>query len=86
MERAHSVFKAAQVSEERWELTGIASTPATDLDDDIIDPLGAEFDIPLPLLWQHDSKKPIGHVIQARPTYRGSVLIGIGILGFGWEG
>ena len=27
---------------------------------------GAEFKLPLPLLWQHDSTQPIGHVTAAK--------------------
>lgn len=54
------VIKAAD--EERRELTGIASTPSPDRSRDVVEPKGAKFRLPMPLLWQHDSQQPIGHV------------------------
>src|SRR5262245_21535946 len=46
-------------------LEGIATTPRADRVGDIIEPQGAQFTLPLPLLWQHDQKQPIGEVIEA---------------------
>ena len=46
-------------------IEGIATTPKPDRVGDIIDPMGAEFELPLPLLWQHDRTQPIGHVVGA---------------------
>ena len=45
--------------------TGIASTPTPDRADDIVEPKGAVFNLPLPLLWQHDHKDPIGWITKA---------------------
>jgi HK97 family phage major capsid protein/HK97 family phage prohead protease len=33
-----------------------------------VEPKGASFELPLPLLWQHDSSQPIGHVTHAKVT------------------
>ena len=44
---------------------GIASTPSTDRAGDIVEPKGAEFQLPIPLLWQHSASQPIGWVTSA---------------------
>ena len=44
---------------------GIASTPSTDRAGDIVEPKGAEFQLPIPLLWQHIASQPIGWVTSA---------------------
>jgi hypothetical protein len=41
---------------------GIASTPSVDSHLDIVEPKGAEFTLPIPLLWQHDSIEVEGEV------------------------
>lgn len=68
MKRAYSLIEIKSVDEEQRTIEGIASTPATDLYDDIVEPMGAEFKLPLPFLWQHDKSKPIGHVTAAKAT------------------
>jgi len=52
-------------------IEGIATTPTPDRGGDILEPEGAEFTLPMPLLWQHDPKQPIGEVIEARVTAAG---------------
>jgi len=52
-------------------ITGTASTPSTDRLGDIVEPLGLEFQNPLPLLWQHRHDKPVGLVTMNRPTVDG---------------
>lgn len=69
--RAYSVFKLLDVQEEQRILTGIATTPTPDRSSDIVVPEGAQFQLPIPFLWQHDSKQPIGHVTQATVTSAG---------------
>jgi HK97 family phage prohead protease len=49
-------------------IEGIASTPAPDSYDDIVEPLGAKYAIPMPLLWQHRADSPVGHVEFAKPS------------------
>lgn len=72
--RGHSTLtikEIEEVSSEERVLTGIASTPATDRMDDIVEPDGAEFTLPIPLLWQHRADQPIGEVFYARKTKEG---------------
>lgn len=69
--RAYSLFQVKSVDEESRTLEGIATTPTTDRMGDIVEPEGAQFKLPLPLLWQHDSAKPIGHVLAAKVTAEG---------------
>lgn len=52
-------------------IEGIATTPRVDRAGDTIDPLGAEFELPLTLLWQHDPRDPIGEVVSAEVTPEG---------------
>ena len=56
------------VDEEKRIITGIATTISPDREDDIVEPLGAKFTLPIPFLWQHDHSKPIGEVIGATVT------------------
>jgi HK97 family phage prohead protease len=69
--RAWSTFVLKSADDEQRLLTGIASTPSTDRVGDIVEPMGATFKLPLPLLSQHDPKSPIGHVTHATPNANG---------------
>ena len=69
--RAHSLFEVKALDEEKGIIEGIASTPTTDRMGDIVEPKGAQFQLPLPLLWQHDARSPIGHVLEAKVTDAG---------------
>ena len=73
MNRAYSTIdiKAAQDGSGRRTFTGIASTPSTDRMGDIVEPKGASFKLPIPLLWQHDAKQPIGWITRAKVTEKG---------------
>lgn len=53
------------------EITGVASTPSTDRMGDIVEPLGLDFENPLPLLWQHKHDAPIGLAYLNKPTEDG---------------
>lgn len=53
------------------KFSGVATTPTPDRSGDIVDPKGAEFQLPIPLLWHHDSHQPIGWVRSARVTAKG---------------
>jgi hypothetical protein len=63
--KAYSTLVIKAVDDDKREITGIASTPGTDRDGDIVEPAGAEFILPVPLLWQHRSAEPIGYVSKA---------------------
>jgi HK97 family phage prohead protease len=52
-------------------IKGIASTPTADRVGDIVEPLGARFKTPMPLLWQHDHKQPVGQLTFAKPEKSG---------------
>lgn len=69
--RAYALFDLKSVDAERRLIEGLASTPATDRDGDVLEPGGAQFTLPMPLLWQHKHDQPIGEVIAARVTDAG---------------
>ena len=66
--KAFGLMTVKSVDEEKRIITGIATTISPDREDDIVDPLGAKFTLPIPFLWQHDHSKPIGEVIAATVT------------------
>jgi HK97 family phage prohead protease len=76
MKRAYSLLEVKAFDEDSREFSGIATTPTPDRMGDIVDPLGAKFSLPIPLLWQHDASKPIGEVFEARPTKSGIQIKG----------
>jgi HK97 family phage prohead protease len=41
----------------------------------VVEPGGAEFKLPMALLWQHDSSQPIGHVTHAKVTKAGIEIV-----------
>lgn len=71
LNRAYSCLEIRAVDEEKRLITGIATTPSPDRMDDIVEPQGAKFKLPIPFLWQHDHQQPIGHVIEAKVTAAG---------------
>lgn len=73
MSKAYSTLKVKAVTDdgETRTITGIASTPKQDRDNDILDMVGAKFALPIPLLWQHNHNEPIGEVTDATVTDEG---------------
>lgn len=71
MNRAYSFLEVKAVSEETRTITGMATTPAVDRVEDVVESLGVTFKNPLPLLWQHQHDKPIGLVEFGKPTAKG---------------
>ena len=69
--KAFGLMTVKSVDEEKRIITGIATTISPDRDDDIVEPSGAKFTLPIPFLWQHDRSKPIGEVITATVTDKG---------------
>lgn len=69
--RAYAVLDIKSVNDGERTIEGLASTPSPDRMGDIVDPMGAKFSLPLPLLWQHNSDEPIGHVVSAKPNKNG---------------
>jgi HK97 family phage prohead protease len=66
MERAYSLLTLKRVSEDERLIEGLATSVQPDRLGDIVEPKGAQFKLPLPLLIHHDSRQPIGHVIDAK--------------------
>lgn len=73
MQLAYSTLeiKASQEDGGKRTFTGIATTPTTDRSGDSVEPKGAEFKLPMPFLWQHNSSQPIGWITKANVTDRG---------------
>jgi HK97 family phage major capsid protein len=59
---------------EQRVIEGIATTPTPDRGGDVLLPAGAQFTLPMPLLWQHDQKQPIGEVFEASVTPQGIAI------------
>lgn len=73
--RAYSFIEVKAIEDDARILRGIATTPSPDRLNDIVNPLGAKFDLPTPFLWQHHHDEPIGHVIEAEPKKSGIPFI-----------
>lgn len=73
MDRAYSVLTTKAVTEdaEYVYIEGIASTPTVDRMGDVVEPMGAKFVTPMPLLLQHDANLPVGNMTFAEPTPKG---------------
>lgn len=73
MHRAYSVMEVKRLGEQSDSVTleGIASTPTPDKAGDIVNPMGARFKLPMPLLQAHKHDLPVGRVTYACPTHRG---------------
>jgi HK97 family phage prohead protease len=71
--RAYSVLesKAYDEDDDKMVIRGMASTPSPDRMLDIVEPMGAKFKTPMPLLWQHNHDMPIGSVTFAKPEEKG---------------
>lgn len=66
MDRAYSLLEIKSVAAERRTFSGIASTPEVDRGGDSVDPAGVTFRNPLPLLFHHDTRQPIGTVVLSK--------------------
>src|SRR4029434_4149061 len=73
--RAYSLLEIKRVDEDAREIAGIATTPSADRLNDVVEPRGAQFNLPIPLLWQHDSHQPIGQVTHAKVGKAGIEII-----------
>jgi len=66
--KSWSILTIKSIDDEKRIIRGIASTPSTDRAGDIVEPKGARFTLPIPLLSQHDHSSPIGMVTAAKVT------------------
>ena len=66
--RAYSTLEIKAVGDAggKRRFTGVASTISTDRMNDIVMPRGMRAKLPVPCLWQHDAREPIGWVISTR--------------------
>lgn len=71
LNRAYSILDIKAIDEEERVITGIASRPEADRDGDIMESKGAQFQLPMPFLWQHNRLQPIGEVFFAKVTSAG---------------
>ena len=71
LHKSFGLFEIKAVDEEKRTFTGVASTPNQDRSKDIMIPKGAKFQLPMPLLFHHDMRQPIGHVTEAKVTEKG---------------
>jgi len=71
MQRAYSRIEIKSINDGLRKFSGIASTPSPDRVGDIVEPTGAQYSLPIPLLWQHDSGKPIGEIQEVEATKSG---------------
>ncbi len=65
LERLYGTLDLRSTNDELREFEGVANTGALDDHGTIIEPSGARFSLPLPLLWFHDQKVPVGEVTHA---------------------
>ena len=63
LDRAYAVLEIKAVDTATRTITGIASTPTPDRHGDILEPTGATFANPIPLLFHHDKQRPVGTAI-----------------------
>lgn len=69
--RAYSKLEIKAVDESKRIIRGTATTPSVDRIGDIIDPMGVDFENPLPFLWMHDHRSPVGECRFSKPTKNG---------------
>lgn len=68
---AYSFLEVKAIDDDQRIITGIASTPQTDRQGDIVEPLGAKFMAEVPLLWMHKHDKPVGAAKFGKATKAG---------------
>lgn len=64
-QRAYGCIEVKAFDDEKRTFKGIATSITPDRMGDIVESEGAQFNLPLPLLWQHDKNQPIGWVTKA---------------------
>jgi HK97 family phage major capsid protein/HK97 family phage prohead protease len=70
-DRAYALLHVKAFDADAREFSGIATTPEVDRQGHEVDPLGVSFANPLPLLFHHDQKQPVGTVTLGAPTVDG---------------
>jgi HK97 family phage prohead protease len=62
MRRAYSRIEVKALNDDRRTFSGVATTPTADRVGDVVESEGAIYELPIPLLWQHDANQPIGAI------------------------
>jgi HK97 family phage major capsid protein/HK97 family phage prohead protease len=70
-QRQHATIIVKKADAKTRTIEGMASTPTPDRLGDIVEPKGAAFTLPIPLLWQHNQYAPVGNVTEAEVTDEG---------------
>lgn len=79
MNRAYALLEIKSFDDEQRTFEGIASTPTVDHGGDSMDPMGAQFTLPMPMLWQHGKgaiKDPVGWITKAIASPNGIKVAG----------
>lgn len=71
MKRAYALLDIRSTDDDKRVIEGIATTADVDSYNTILEPEGAVFRLPMPVLYQHNSRQPIGHVTEAKVTKSG---------------
>jgi HK97 family phage major capsid protein/HK97 family phage prohead protease len=71
LNKAYSLLTVKSIDPEKRQISGIATTPALDENGDVLEPLGVRYKNPLPLLFHHDRKQPVGRANFHTPTKDG---------------
>lgn len=69
--RAYSLLNVKSYDDDKRVIRGVATSPTPDRMSDVVEPLGVKFSNPLPLLHQHNTECPVGHVVFDKPTKNG---------------
>lgn len=68
---AYGLITLKSFDEKSRTFKGVASTVSPDRSQDIVEPKGALFKLPIPFLHQHKSQSPVGEITKARVTANG---------------
>ncbi len=71
MNRAFSQLQIRSIREDERLIEGWATTPQPDRMDDVVEPRGALFKLPIPLLLDHNHAEAVGEVESAEVTAQG---------------
>lgn len=69
--RRYCAIEVRGIDADKRTISGIASTSTEDRYGDIVEPTGARFSLPLPLIWQHNAREPVGNVTAAKAVKTG---------------
>lgn len=74
-DRAHARFQLRSIAEAAREIRGLVTGPTPDSLSDSLDPKGATFVLPMPVLWQNQWQHRVGYVSQAAVAAEGIELV-----------